>query len=126
MAQRKREFNGRLAFGKCILNDAHLTHPIDQSQIEPHIRKLPFGFTGKKFRSSRKDAFHLALPQTGSRTGEIGAFLDLDKDDLSAVAQDQIDFTSPTTPPFGGKLMGPRLIVTCNDIFGGVPRMIAN
>ena len=57
-------------------------------------------------------------------TGETGAFLDLDKDNLRAVAENQIDFTALPAPSGRRDDMIASLVITRDDVFGGKTRVI--
>jgi len=123
MAQVRPLFNGsRLAEG--IFYDLKLPLPVHHGEIKTDIGELSFGLSREEFGRGRNEPVHLFAPEPRRCAGETGAFLDLNKDDLWAVTENQIDFAALPAPTGRRDDMIAPFVITRDDIFGGKPRMI--
>ena len=83
---------------KGVFHDVDATLTIHERDVKARRRQLAVGFAGKKIRRRGTDTRHLAGCQVKRCLGMRGTLLDLDEDDLDALARDQVDLAGSAAP----------------------------
>ena len=94
-----------------ILDHVNMRPFIHQRDVHPTVCQQAPWMTGKIFLCRSCDALLLRRADMAGGTGKAAAFLDLDKDNRVAVAQDQIDLPARTPPAPMRQLVAAPFIV---------------